>query len=240
MISVCMATYNGALYIERQLSSILKQLDIADEVIVVDDHSFDTTLELIEKMGDSRVKVFRNESNMGVLKAFERAIRLASGEIIFLSDQDDIWYTEKVSSFLQIFDTRLEITLVLSDTKIINDADEVISGSFFKSRGAFSSGLFHNIIKNKHLGCTMAFRQSMVDKFLPFQADIPQHDIWIGCVNSIYGKACFLNKPLMAYRRHQQNASPLKRQGLVHILIWRWYLIKNLCLRVMELKRAGL
>ena len=235
MISVCMATYNGAIYVERQLRSILKQLDQEDEVIVVDDYSSDATLEVIEKIGDSRIKVFRNNSNKGVLKTFERAIRLASGEIIFLSDQDDIWYPEKVSSFLQIFDARPEVTLVLSDTKVINEADEIVSESFFKNRGAFSSGLLHNIIKNKHLGCTMAFRQSMIDKFLPFPADIPQHDIWIGCINSIYGKTSFLNETLMVYRRHQHNASPLKRQGLEQVLIWRWRLVKNLCLRITSL-----
>jgi glycosyltransferase involved in cell wall biosynthesis len=229
-----MATYNGSLYIERQLRSILNQLDQNDEVIVVDDHSSDTTLEEIEKIGDSRIKIFRNDSNKGVLKTFERSMRLASGEIIFLSDQDDIWYPEKVNSFRQTFEACPDVTLVLSDAKIINEADEVVFDSFFKIRGAFSSGLLHNIIKNKHLGCTMAFRQSMMNKFLPFPADIPQHDIWIGCVNSIYGKTCFLNKPLMMYRRHQYNASPLKRQGFVQVLTWRWHLIKNLCLRLME------
>src|ERR1017187_1659980 len=126
-----MATYNGSLYIERQLRSILNQLDQNDEVIVVDDHSSDTTLEVVDKIVDRRIEIFRNESNQGVLKTFERALRLASGEIIFLSDQDDIWYPEKASSFLHAFDVHPEVTLVLSDVKVINDADEVISESFF-------------------------------------------------------------------------------------------------------------
>ena len=237
MISVCMTTYNGSPYIERQLRSILYQLGNGDEVIVVDDHSSDTTLDVVKKINDSRIKIDRNESNEGVLRTFERAIRLASGEIIFLSDQDDIWYPEKVRCFLQAFGKYPEVTLVLSDTKVINDADEVIAESFFKGLGGYSPGLLHNISKNKHLGCAMAFRRSMVDKFLPFPVDVPQHDIWIGCVNSIYGKPLFLNSPLMAYRRHQYNASPIKRQGFVQILIWRWKLIKNLSLRFMRLNR---
>ena len=125
----------------------------------------------------------------------------------------------------------------MSDTKVINDVDEVVAESFFKSRGGFSPGLIHNITKNKYLGCTMAFRRPMVDKFLPFPEDIPMHDMWIGCINSIYGTPCFLDMPLMDYRRHQHNASPAKRQGVLQILAWRWQLVKNLCLKFMALNK---
>ena len=230
-----MATYNGSLYIERQLRSILCQLGEADEVILIDDHSSDATLEVVANISDPRIKINRNNMNEGVLKTFERALRQASGEIIFLSDQDDIWYAGKVTLFLKTFAEHADVTLVLSDTKVINDADEIISESFYTGLGGFSPKLIHNVVKNKHLGCTMAFRQSMIEKFLPFPKDIPQHDIWIGCVNSIYGKPYFINSPLMAYRRHQYNASPVIRRGIAQILVWRWQLIKNLCLRFLAL-----
>jgi glycosyltransferase involved in cell wall biosynthesis len=234
MISVCIATYNGAPYIERQLRSILCQLAQADEVILVDDYSSDATLDVVEKIGDKRIKIYRNEFNQGVLRTFERAIRLASGNIIFLSDQDDIWYPEKIEKFIKVFDEHQNVTLVLSDAKIINEVDEVVAESFLESRGGFSSGFWHNIIQNKYLGCTMAFRRSMAEKFLPFPMDVPGHDVWIGCINSIYGKSFFLNMPLMAYRRHQHNVSPLIRRGIVQILAWRWRLIKNLCRKLFE------
>jgi len=238
MISVCMATYNGSRYIKRQLLSILCQLGGSDEIILVDDCSSDATLEVVERLGDSRIKIYRNGSNEGVLRTFERAIRLASGDIIFLSDQDDIWYPEKVGKFLQVFNGQPDVTLVLSDAKVINDRDEVIAKSFFEARGGFSPGIWHNIARNKYLGCAMAFRRSMVDKFLPFPKDIPMHDMWIGCINSIYGKPSFLDMPLMGYRRHQRNASPARRRGFAQILVWRWQLAKNLLLRVI-MKRRG-
>ena len=130
------------------------------------------------------------------------------------------------------------MTLVLSDAKIINDADGVVAESFFASRGGFSPGIWHNIARNKYLGCTMAFRRSMLKKFLPFPEDIPMHDMWIGCINSIYGMPCFLDMPLMAYRRHQHNASPVKRRGIAQILVWRWQLVKNLCLRVIMISKG--
>jgi glycosyltransferase involved in cell wall biosynthesis len=231
MISVCMATYNGSLYIERQLRSILCQLEPVDEVILVDDHSSDETLDAVKKIGDERIKIYRNDFNQGVVRTFERAIRQASGSVIFLSDQDDIWYPEKVKRYLEVFDGRADVTLVLSDAKIINDADEVVAESFLESRGGFSPSIWHNIAKNKYLGCTMAFRRSVADRFLPFPEDIPMHDVWIGCVNSIYETPYFLDMSLMGYRRHQYNATPAKRRDFAQILACRWHLIKNLGLR---------
>jgi glycosyltransferase involved in cell wall biosynthesis len=233
MISVCMATYNGAAYIERQLRSILCQLAQADEVILVDDGSSDATLDVVKGIGDARIKIFRNDFNEGIIRTFERSLRQASGDIIYLSDQDDIWYPGKVRRFMEVFDGRPDVTLVLSDAKIINDADEDVAESYLETRGGFSSGIWHNIVKNKYLGCTMAFRRSMMDIVLPIPQDVPMHDVWIGCVNSIYGKTHLLNLPLMAYRRHQYNATPSRRRGIAQILVGRWRLVKNLCLKLI-------
>ena len=233
-----MATYNGAIFIGRQLDSILLQLGETDEVILVDDCSSDQTLEVVERLGDSRIKIYRNHTNEGVIRTFERAIRQSSGDIIFLSDQDDIWYPEKVKSLLRVFNGRPDVTLVLSDAKVINDMGEVVAESFFDARGGFSQGLWHNIARNKYLGCAMAFRRRMLDKVLPFPENIPMHDMWIGCINSIYGKSEYLDTPLMGYRRHQQNASPATRRGIPQILFWRWQLVKNLCLRVIMMSKG--
>lgn len=236
MISVSMATYNGSRYIEQQLYSILSQLDENDEIILVDDCSSDNTLEVVESLDDKRIKIYRNDSNLGVLQTFERAIHLASGDIIFLSDQDDIWYPEKVSKFLQVFDQYFDVTLVLSDANVIDASDEIVAESFFEGRGGFSPNLWNNLAKNKYLGCTMAFRRSMVSKFLPFPKEIPMHDMWIGCINSIYGKSFFLDMPTIGYRRHQHNASPVKSQGFTQMVIWRWRLAKNLFLKIATSK----
>lgn len=228
-----MATYNGALYIKRQLDSILCQLEPVDEVILVDDHSSDETLDVVKSIGDKRIKTYRNNFNQGTVKTFERAIQQASGSVIFLSDQDDIWYPEKVKRFLDVFDGHPDVTLVLSDAKIINDADEVVAESFLESRGGFFPSIWHNITKNKYLGCSMAFRRSVANRFLPFPQNIPMHDVWIGCVNSIYEPPYFLDMALMGYRRHQHNVTPTKRRSFAKILISRWHLVKNLCVRFL-------
>src|SRR3546814_6979697 len=106
MISVCMGTYNGARWIEIQLGSILSQLSPEDEVVIVDDGSKDDTLDRVASFNDPRVRVLRNGRNRGVDLTFERALGEARGDIIFLSDQDDFWYPNKVETVLRAFRDR--------------------------------------------------------------------------------------------------------------------------------------
>lgn len=238
-ISVCMATYNGAAYIGQQLGSILSQLGPGDEITLVDDHSSDSTLNVVAGFGDERIRVFRNEQNMGAARSFERAMGLANGEIIFLSDQDDIWHPEKVARIAEVFTKRPDVTLVLSDARIVDKEGRVLVESFFEQRGRFSPGVIHNLVKNKYLGCVMAFRRNLLAKALPFPANIPQHDMWIGMVNALYGKSHFIDLPLVDYRRHDSNASSASsnRHGrIMQMIQWRWQLIKSIFFVVWHAK----
>jgi glycosyltransferase involved in cell wall biosynthesis len=237
-ISVCMATYNGAAYIEQQLKSILSQLQPNDELIIIDDHSIDATVDLITRIGDSRVHIYRNNINMGVQKSFEKAIGLASGGIIFLSDQDDVWHPEKVSKFSEIFKNLPEVSMVLSDARIVDNVGRVVVESFFKRRGGFAPGIVANLVKNRYLGCVMAFRKNLLEQILPFPTSIPQHDMWIGLVNEVYGKAYYISTPLIDYRRHESNASSASsniRGSFVQMFKWRWALLTSLVVRVCQI-----
>jgi glycosyltransferase involved in cell wall biosynthesis len=133
-ISVCMATYNGCEYVKDQISSILVQLRADDELIIVDDKSTDITLQILDEFNDSRIKIIKNEINLGVIKNFEKAINNASGNLIFLSDQDDVWLPNKVEKILQVFQKYPDITLILSDAQIIDSEGQITADSFFKIR----------------------------------------------------------------------------------------------------------
>jgi glycosyltransferase involved in cell wall biosynthesis len=93
-LSVAMCTYNGAQYIEKQLLSILNQELPINEIVICDDGSNDDTLEKVENIAanyqDVAWKILQNAPQLGVTKNFEKAITLCTGDIIFLSDQDDI------------------------------------------------------------------------------------------------------------------------------------------------------
>jgi len=197
-ISVCMATYNGEKYIARQLASILTQLDINDEVIITDDSSTDNTVEVIESLNDERLKLFKKNNYHSATYNFENALRKASGDLIFLSDQDDIWIQNKVSTILKYLK---EFDLVVHDCIVIDEDCNVLNDSYFKIVNS-KKGFFKNIMKNSYLGCCMAFKRNILEKCLPFPKNLIAHDIWIGLISDMIGKTLFLDSKLILYRRH--------------------------------------
>ena len=229
-ISVCMSVYNGSAFLLPQVRSILAQLREQDELVVVDDASQDASVELLCSMSDPRLLVHRNANNLGVLATFEKALRMAKGDILFLSDQDDLWLEGKVENILAVFSTRPEITLVATDAKVIDGSGALVADSFFAQRGRFRAGILPNLLKNKYLGCTMAFRRSMLDHFLPIPHNVPMHDMWFGLLNAIYGRTYYIDKPLISYRRHGKNLSPSVGAPYLQKCLWRCCLVKNIIL----------
>jgi glycosyltransferase involved in cell wall biosynthesis len=229
-----MAVYDGGAYLLPQLRSILVQLRAADEVVVVDDASQDNSAETLSEISDSRVRVFHNERNFGVFRSFEKAIRLADGDIIFLSDQDDLWLPGKVEKIIEVFASNQEVTLVTSDANVIDESGSMVAESFFDGRGQFSAGVVHNLVKNKYLGCTLAFRRSMLDHFLPIPDDVAMHDMWFGLINDLYGKTYYIDQPLISYRRHGKNVSPSVGAPAAKKIVWRWRMVKNLMRHVFH------
>jgi glycosyltransferase involved in cell wall biosynthesis len=214
-ISVCVATYQGERYVGLQLRSILEQLSANDEVIVVDDGSTDHTCNEIYALNDTRLVLIQNNENQGVLRAFETALSRCSGEIVFLSDQDDLWLPQKVEKVLNAFAHDPALTLVASDAILIDDYGNKIGDSFYAKRGKFRAGLWSNLLIGKFHGCTMAFRSTLLRSALPFPTSREaHHDTWIGCVNAVRGgKTKYIAEPLVAYRRHSTNVTGRKKSG---------------------------
>ena len=220
-ISVCMAAYQGEKYIAAQLQSILVQLSPDDEVIVVDDHSSDGTRDQVRLLGDSRIHLIERSANQGVAKSFEEALSRATGSVIFLSDQDDLWDAEKVATVMRAFESNPRVTLVATDATLIDEDGKPLGNSYYAWRGTFRSGFFSNLVRNKFLGCTMAFRAALLPKILPIPGggDI-LHDIWIGAVNSATsGAAMYIDKPLVRYRRHLNSLTVGRLTGVRQLRI---------------------
>lgn len=202
-ISVCMATYNGEAYIKKQLESILVQLKEDDEIIISDDLSTDNTLNIIRSFNDPRIKIYKDRKYGSPAYNFENALKHASGDYIFLSDQDDVWLFNKVISMTQLLD---KFDLVVSDCKVVDENLKIIHESFFSLLNS-GPGFWKNFKKNTFLGCCMAFKKDILFYVLPFPTNIFMHDIWIGHMVELKGKTFFLDQPLMLYRRHGNNAS---------------------------------
>ncbi len=234
-ISVCIASYNGESYIKAQLESILIQLSQHDEIIISDDGSTDSTLNVIKSIKDDRIRIVHNTQHHGILQNVENSLRFATRDVIFLSDQDDIWLNEKVNKMAEQLVT---YDLVISDCKVTDTHLTIKNDSFFKLRKS-GSGLVKNIVKNNYVGCCMAFNRNVLKAALPFPANIPMHDSWIGLVAELVGKVKFLDEPLILYRRHASNASAtaeVSKSPLLTKIRWRSILLYELTVRYFKIR----
>ena len=202
-VSVCLTTYNGANFIKEQLLSILSQLEKNDEVIVSDDSSSDNTLDIIYSFKDDRIKIFSNNTFYHHTPNFEFAISKASGNYIFLSDQDDIWLPNKVTIMKQYLES---YNLVISDCFVVDRDLNIIKNTVRGSRKKLN-GILLNLIHNNYLGCCMAFDRLVLEKALPFPQNILSHESWLGAIAGVFGKTIFIDEKLILYRRHNFNYS---------------------------------
>lgn len=226
MISVCIASYNGASVILTQLRSILEQLGEGDEVIISDDQSTDDTRSVIASLGDPRVRVVDGPALGTPIPNFERAISLAQGDYIFLSDQDDQWMPGKVTAVLDRL--RAGYDCVVTDC-IVTDKDlHPIHPSFFALNHTHYGRYYNLLAKNGYLGCCMAFTRQLRDRALPFPASIPMHDMWIGNVAAFFGKLTFIDRPYSNYRRTGDNVSTSGQRSSASLckrLGYRWHIV---------------
>lgn len=237
-ISVAMASFHGARYIKEQMDSILCQLQEADELVISDDGSTDETLALIREYQkkDKRVRLVKGPGQ-GVKKNVEHAIAQATGDYIFLADQDDIWMPGKVEKVLQAFEEH-HAFVVIHDARVFEgeDPEHVIMESFFAFRGA-RAGVLKNMIKNSYIGCCMAFRRELKEFILPIPGQIEMHDQWIGIISDhVFGNSCFLREPLLLYRRHGDNSSSMTHYGLGKMLRNRILFFGYFFVRILQIR----
>ncbi len=219
-VSVAMATYNGAKYIESQLESILGQLMDGDELIICDDGSRDTTIAVIERyMGfEKRIKLYRNQS-LGVIRNFEYALMKCQNDIIIFSDQDDIWLGNKVQRIRFIFENEQKYNVILHNAKI-QEGNKVLSNKLIRS---MRHGLVINICSSSYWGCCMAIRRSWIRKYLPFNTFVPAYDQYIGLLAEKSRTSYFIEDELIIHRLHGNNCT--KRGSIYHKVIFRLRLI---------------
>lgn len=169
-LSVAMCTYNGAQYLQEQLDSIAGQSRLPDELVVCDDGSTDVTLEILEdfqKGASFPVKIYRNETNLGPIKNFEKAIMLCSGDIIALSDQDDVWMPQKLEKFKKALKDHPNAGYVFSNALLVDEMLRPLGSTIWeivsftaRQRRRFGQGHQLEVLLNYNVvtGATMAFR----------------------------------------------------------------------------------
>ena len=214
MISVCIATYNGADYIAEQLQSILPQLSKEDEIVISDDCSTDNTADIVARFRDERIRFLPAKEKLGSTNNFFRAIDASKGEILFLADQDDVWLPGRVERCVKELETA---DLVVTDCRVVDNELKMLYPSLFRLYG-LHEGLWHNLLRCGFYGSLMAMRRSVVERARPWpKNELLKHDWWLGMVAEKTGKVRFLSdKQYVLYRRHegtetQVSANPFKR-----------------------------
>lgn len=228
-VSVCMATYNGELFIRDQIDSILRQLEPGDELIISDDSSSDKTVSIIKAIGDSRILLLENNLFRHPIKNFENALKYASGEYIFLSDQDDIWLDTKYHDCLSLLE---KADLVVSDSVVTDERLNPVHPSFFKFFGS-RKGIIYNTFHSSYFGSCMAFKKGILNLALPFpETREIGHDLWIGLIAELTGTVIFYDKPLILYRRHLNTSTAAgtgrSNRSLYSKLRGRYIILKEL------------
>ncbi len=240
-----MATYNGGNYIFRQLSSILEQLSDGDEVVIVDDCSTDNTIDQIRGINDSRIKLYINNRNMREVYSFGHALGLAKNPIIFLSDQDDIWMQNKVSTMLKTIELS-GCALATSNFEWIDYDEQVIDLPFDGVSERTSKLFLKNIIdiyigRTNYFGCAMAMNSSIKRIVLPIPQFVESHDLWIALAGNILRSNVHLDAQLFKKRKHLSNlTSTVSTRNIYKKLISRIIFtisIFILLLRIYKLKK---
>jgi glycosyltransferase involved in cell wall biosynthesis len=217
LVSIAMTTYNGEKYLKEQLDSIYNQTFKNIEVIVCDDCSSDKTIDILQKYNKQYgLKYYINKKNLGYVKNFEKAISLCRGDYIALSDQDDIWNTNKIEVLLANIGDNL---LIHSDVSLINETGSSISQTWkneIHSHKCFEDFLFSNVVT----GCTVMFAKALLKEVLPFADGLAYHDWYLAIHAAKHAKIIYLNKPLIQYRQHSTQDTGAVVPNYVSILLF--------------------
>lgn len=220
-----MATYNGEKYIEEQLLSICRQTRKPDEIVISDDGSKDATLEIVERVSQSEdaagidFVIITDNPRHGYCGNFEWAIKHTTGDLVFLSDQDDVWMPEKVAEVINVFSKYPDASCVFHNASLIGKNGEPIEGVFDErlTTGELNlpQGQIKKLDRDNYLapaiswggihGMSMCIERTFAESVVPFPQSMGFHDKWITVCAIINDAMYYVNLSLTKYRLHGNN-----------------------------------
>ncbi len=217
--SVVVATFNGSRYLREQLISLSRQDRLPDEVVAVDDASTDSTVEILDEFRSTApfpVVIVERSEHLGTSATFDEAMQRATGDVIFVCDQDDRWHPDKIRVTLEAFERHPDAMLMFSDTRLMDEQGRETDRSRWKlaafgpqqvsmlERDSFGLIFSRQIVA----GCATAVRAELVPALLPFpealHPALPDmiYDRWISLIGAAAGPVVSVPEPLVDYRIH--------------------------------------
>ena len=225
-LSIAMTAYNGSRFIQQQLDSIADQTRLPDELVVCDDGSTDDTVAIIQRFASTSpfpVRLFVNLQNLGFSKNFEKAINLCKGDVIFISDQDDVWHSKKLERCAALFVESPELGMVFTDSSLVNEELQPLGytlwerfgfdleqQSYYEENRGFEIQIRHSFA----VGAAIAFRASLKSFVLPIP-DIWLYDAWIPTVIAEIAPCRLIPEPLYKYRQHEKQAMGARKKNIL-------------------------
>jgi len=204
-ISIAMATYNGESFIGEQLQSFIDQSRQPDEVIITDDCSTDDTEAIVrefENISPFEIKFYKNNMNLGYCGNFNNALMKSTGDLVLLSDQDDVWFPEKIEHIMRLVECHPNALLIMNNAELTDR--ELNTVGLTKIGQINSAGL---PISSFVMGCCCAIKRDLLDICLPIVSGYKAHDNWlIHFAEGLDGKIID-ETVLQYYRRHDSNES---------------------------------
>lgn len=215
---MALATFNSGDYIEHQLRSILDQTRPVDEVLVSDDGSTDGTPDRVRRIAKDHPRggvVSVVEGRVGGVSAnFQRALERVTGDLVVLSDHDDVWRQDRIEKALSVFPDDADTpALVFSDARLVDENGDPRGRTLFEayavsdqelawvqSQRAFEVLGWRNIVT----GATVMVNRRLVEMGLPLP---PRwiHDEWLAVIAAAAGRIVVVREPLIDYRIHGRN-----------------------------------
>lgn len=228
-ISIILATYNSAPYLNETIDSILRQ-DCSDwRLMISDGGSTDSTLEIIEQYTQKhpdKITMLSAEKSLFVCENFSVLLDKSSSDYVMFCDHDDIWLPSKISKTRaamkraeQQYGNQTPL-LVFTDTQVVDKNLNTLSNSNLKYQNLDPKRLDLNqlLLQNVPSGCTMMMNRRLVDLSKPIPPQAVMHDHWVSLVATAFGKIIFIDKPTMLYRQHDSNYYGASKYGWGHFL----------------------
>ena len=207
MISIAMATYNGAIFLKEQIDSILKQTIQDIEIVVCDDCSTDKTFDILQEYAskDFRFHIYQNEEKLGFKKNFEKAVSLCNGDYIALSDQDDIWKENHLELLLRAIKNKSlacgNSLLIDKDGKYLGMTLKYQESLDFIPEDNLKKVLSILLFRNPYQGASMMINNRLKEIALPIPDGVDYHDTWFASVACFLDGVNYIEEPILNYRR---------------------------------------
>lgn len=239
MVSIVMPAYNAERYIERAVRSVMQQTYIDWELLIIDDQSTDGTYNIVERLSkeDLRIKLFRNERNMGVAITRNRGLDLSTGEYVALLDSDDVWLEDKLSRQLDLIASS-GADIVYCSYRIVDETGNRKCADFIVPQETnYEEALTTSVISCS----TVVMSREIVDKYR-FSSDYYHEDLvlWLQLLRDGY-KAYGVVEILAEYRVFAGTRASNKAKSMMNrFKIYHYYLKLPLYKSGIFLIRAAL